>query len=251
MSELLAINFDRPVLLEPEFRGYRQRATRSSRGWGVAWFVGDRPFFYKEAYIPGRSHELDTLGQIHRPVQSQTLIGHVLYGKREDVAVHRTGPFLHALNHSSLVWVATGSLSGIPSPEHMKPEGDHPLELAFCWLLEQVRSRQIDLSDAEALAALFRELNSFGNVIAVMSDGDRLWVYTDRDGYKPVYVARLAGTFPPVTLMDEDWDVDIRRGDNAPANGYVVATNRLFEGDWESLAPGTLAVIENGNMLQS
>lgn len=249
MADLLAMTFDVPVVVEPEFRGYRHRAERSPRGWGVAWYVGERAFLYKEAYLPGKGHELDTIGELRPPVQTQTLVGHILYGKREDVSVHRTGPFIHPLNHTTLAFAASGALHGVPEVQHAKPEGDHPLELAFCWLLDQIRSRGIDVMEHEQIESLFRELNELGNYNAVMTDGVRLWVYHDKGEYKDVFVARLTGTFDPVVLLDEDWDVDIRRADELPANGYVLATNRLFETEWLTVPRGKLVVFENGNVV--
>jgi glutamine amidotransferase len=106
------------------------------------------------------------------------------------------------------------------------------------------------LDDEISWRNLFRtltELNRFGKLNCLLSDGRRLFCYHDANGWKGL-------TFRSTQILEnqprhfEDATIKIDLAGPAVNVGVVVATAPLSSSGWQSFLPGELVVLEGGHI---
>ena len=96
------------------------------------------------------------------------------------------------------------------------------------------------------------EINVYGHLNSIISNGDELFCYFDRDGYNGLSHVHRKAPFPHIQLKDEDLQVNLAAEKDEAQRGYVIATHPLTLGEkWESFKPGELKVFKNGEMIWS
>ena len=172
-----------------------------------------------------------------------------------------THPFSREIDGRDYVFAHNGTLSGsawdLPLGR-FQPIGGTDSERFFCHLLDDL-ARQFS---AEPLATesswkwLHNKLslvNKFGKLNILLSDGNRLFVYHDVNGWKGL-------SFSPLSLQDNlprhfgdaDIAVEIEHGPESRASyGYLVATYPLLPTGWEPFHLGELLVFDRGRIVHS
>jgi glutamine amidotransferase len=90
---------------------------------------------------------------------------------------------------------------------------------------------------------LLRELNQYGSMTVLFSNGSKLFAYRDANGDKGLYLTYREASFQVDTLQDEDWSVELSRVKKPSERGFVIATDPLTDEDWNEPRPNVLLVI--------
>jgi predicted glutamine amidotransferase len=253
MCELMGLSFARPISADFSIREFAGRDTENADGWGIAWYPDRAVAVVKEPVRWGQTPYITFL-ENYLGLQSSLYIAHV---RRRTIGSEPTyadtHPFTRELNGREYCFAHNGTLCGpiweLPLGRY-RPVGVTDSERAFCHLLETI-ARQAEPLRAEedwrALQTELTRLNELGQLNCLLSDGERLFCYHDRAGYKGL-------TFRKIHLRDgetrrfEDGELKIDLAEVAVNHGFVVATNPLSRHGWQRFLPGELIVLEKGNI---
>jgi len=247
MCELLGLAFNEPVTARISFRGFRHRGATNPDGWGLAYFYEGHPKITKEP-APAINSDLAAALQ-EKSISSHIFIGHVRYASQGRRTLANTHPFRHDLHGMPVVFAHNGTLHGLPQPTHCKPAGETDSEQALCVLLSRMQEEGVSFSDFRCIESLLQELNGYGTMNVLFSNGARLFVYRDREGYNGLCFTHRQAPFHAITLQDEDWTVDLSEEKKPSERGFVIATRPLTDEDWTDLETGRLLVIEAGKVV--
>ncbi len=251
MCELLGLSFNEPVRCALSFRGFRERGAHNPDGWGVARYDGRACQVFKEPVNAVRSG-LASFVRDYEPFRSRIFIAHVRWASRGEVALQNTHPFVRTFRRREVALAHNGTLRGLPAGSlGFHPVGKTDSELLFCGLLTRLSREQIAFTDFAELQDVLREFNASGSMNLLFSDGERLFAYRDRDGYNGLCMTRRRAPFDVVHLRDDDWQVDLADDKRPGQRGYVVATRPLTDERWESLEPGALVVLQDGEVVSA
>ncbi|MGI4935812.1 MAG: class II glutamine amidotransferase [Janthinobacterium lividum] len=251
MCQLLGMNCNVPTDIVFSFTGFATRGGRTdhhSDGWGIAFFegAGVRHFVDYEAAVASPVAEL-----IRRcPIKSKNVIAHIRKATQGQVALENCHPFVRELCRNYWVFAHNGDLKEfapvLDGP--YRPVGNTDSELAFCYLMQQLRRRFGDTRPArEALVAALRELTAeiatHGVFNMMLSDGSALFSHCATNLY---YIVRQF-PFAEARLSDEDMSVDFSRVTTPNDRVAIIVTEPLTTNEtWTRLSPGVMAVFEDG-----
>src|ERR1700740_2304033 len=171
MCQLLAMNCNVPTDIVFSFTGFAMRGGHTDThhdGWGIAFFegAGVRHFVDHQAAIASPIAEL-----IKRyPIKSTNVIAHIRKATQGQVMLENCHPFVRELWGQYWVFAHNGDLKEfapvLDGP--FRPVGNTDSELAFCYLLQQLRARFGDHAPSReqlraALEPLGREIAQHGN----------------------------------------------------------------------------------------
>jgi glutamine amidotransferase len=244
MCELLGLAFNEPVTVGISFRGFRHRGASNPDGWGLAYFRDGRPIIWKEPVQVDKSSAAEKVEG--ESISSQIFIGHVRRASRGDRTKANTHPFRHDFQGTPVVFAHNGTLDGLPQPTHFRPIGDTDSEQAFCVLLSRMQEEGVSFSDFGRIERLLQELNDYGTVNVLFSNGAELFAYRDKGGYKGLCLMHREAPFHAITLQDEDWTVDLSKVKKPSERGFVIATCPLTDEKWTDLKKGKLLAIHAG-----
>jgi len=246
MCELLGLAFNEPVTVSISFRAFRHRGATNPDGWGLAWFKDGRPEIRKEPAPANKSGAaLDVVDKPNSFV-SNIFIAHVRRASCGTRTEQNTHPFCHDLHGTPIVFAHNGTLRGLPKPARFRPHGETDSERALCLLLSWMQEEGVAFSNFPRIEDLLRELNQYGSMNVLFSNGSELFAYRDANGYKGLCLTYREAPFQAVTLQDEDWTVDLSEVKKPSERGFVIATSPLTDEDWTDLRPGALLVIRAG-----
>jgi glutamine amidotransferase len=81
----------------------------------------------------------------------------------------------------------------------------------------------------------------------LFSNGADLFAYRDQRGYNGLCFTYRRSPFSKISLVDEDWDVDLAEEKRPSERGFVLATRSLTTSErWSDLRFGGLFVIRGG-----
>lgn len=244
MCELLGLAFNEPVTVGISFPGFLRRGASNPDGWGLAYFHDGRPRIRKE---PAPANKSPAAEKVQREdISSQIFIGHVRLASRGGRTQANTHPFRHDFQGTPVVFAHNGTLHGLPQPTHLKPIGQTDSEQAFCVLLSRMQQEGVSLSHFRRIEHLLQELNDYGTMNVLFSNGAELFAYRDKGGYKGLCLTHREAPFHAITLQDEDWTVDLSKVKKPSERGFVIATRPLTDENWTDLKKGKLLVIHAG-----
>lgn len=251
MCQLLGMNCNVPTDIVFSFTGFATRGGRTdhhSDGWGIAFFegAGVRHFVDYEAAIASPVAEL-----IRRcPIKSKNVIAHIRKATQGQVALENCHPFVRELWGNYWVFAHNGDLKEF-SPQldgPYRPVGNTDSELAFCYLLQQLRRRFGDRRPAregltQALRELTAEIADHGIFNIMLSDGTALYTHCATNLY---YIVRQF-PFAQAQLSDEDMKVDFSQVTTPNDRVAIIVTQPLTTNEtWTRLEPGVLTMFEDG-----
>ncbi len=252
MCALLGMDFNMPVFAGFSFREFGRWSEENADGWGLAWYPDRSASLIKEP-VKWRSSPHMQFLNTYQQNSSRIYIAHVRHRTIGGTPTHAdTHPFLRECNGRDYTFAHNGTIlqaETVLPVERFRPMGGTDSERLFCHLLGKLEATgQLPLETEDHWRKLhdtLRELNRFGKLNCLFSDGERLFCYRDINGWKSLMAHRLAlhgdGSQP-----FEDPNVKIQVAGKALQFGTVIATHPLNEKGWSPLHPGELLVLQGG-----
>lgn len=264
MCELLALNFKLPTRATFSFHGFRHRGKNNPDGWGFAYYDTNKELRLVKEHRP-EADESELAGYIERCMRKGTVfVSHVRRISKGSVAYCDTHPFYRITaepakkRYREWVMAHNGTLMGSYRKDlkigKYRPIGRTDSEFVFCHILHEM-SLNIFPGKTEFylwLHNLLHEINAYGHFNCLISNGDELFCYFDRDGYNGLSHVHRKAPFPQIQLRDEDLQLDLTDEKDLAQRGYVIATRPLTMGEkWKSFNPGELKVFKKGEIIWS
>lgn len=251
MCQLLGMNCNVPTDIVFSFTGFATRGGRTDEhkdGWGIAFFegAGVRLFVDHQAAVASPIAEL-----IKRyPIKSKNVIAHIRKATQGHIALENCHPFVRELWGHYWVFAHNGDLKNFAPllDGAFHPVGSTDSELAFCYLLQELRKRFGDSLPARrqltaAMAELTAEIASHGVFNMMLSDGSALYAYCST---KLHYIVRQY-PFTQAALSDEDVSVDFSEVTTPNDRVAIIVTEPLTTNEhWLPFASGELKVFVDG-----
>ncbi|MBN2157735.1 MAG: class II glutamine amidotransferase [Candidatus Lokiarchaeota archaeon] len=199
----------------------------------------------------------------YQEIRSQIFISHIRLTSGSDVCYRNTHPFCRELGGKQYVFAHNKTLlwydkKGGLDLGDFKPVGDTDSEWAFCWLMGQIKKRfgtdedSTDVwssEDFDWLQTKLHDINEYGDLNCLMSDGVRLFSYFDKRKYNSLMFLIRKSPFGSIRLMDDDFWIDLSDEKEPDEQGVIIATSPLTDENWVSFKPGQLIVVENGEII--
>jgi len=251
MCQLLGMNCNVPTDIVFSFTGFATRGGRTdvhNDGWGIAFFegAGVRHFVDYEAATASPIAEL-----IKRcPIKSKNVIAHIRKATQGRISLENCHPFVRELWGRYWVFAHNGDLKDFAPTLNgaFRPVGTTDSELAFCYLLQELRRRFGDTPPAlpelsAALRALTSEIAAYGAFNLMLSDGSALFAHCSTNLH---YIVRQY-PFHIAKLSDEDMSVDFSQVTTPNDRVAIIVTAPLTTNEtWTQFVPGELKVFIEG-----
>jgi predicted glutamine amidotransferase len=270
MCELMGMSFAKPVVANVSIQAFSQRSQENADGWGLAWYPDRSLAMVKQ---PVRWSMQHTQFLEHYPgLLSSIYVAHVRQRTTGTTPTHAdTHPFSRELNGRDYCFAHNGTLTGAFWQRPLgrfRPIGATDSEYLFCLLLAELASfthladevaevrhidHQHDNGKLESdrrwrwLHQFLIHLNDYGRLNCILSDGERLLVYHDKNAWKNL-------TYRNVFLQQDseqtfgDATVAVNLQAQPVNHGVIVATNPLSIEGWERFLPGEMKVLCRGNI---
>ncbi|MGS0740390.1 class II glutamine amidotransferase [Glaciimonas sp. GG7] len=254
MCQLLGMNCNVPTDIVFSFTGFATRGGHTdnhSDGWGIAFFEGNgvRHFVDYQAAVASPVAEL-----IRRcPIKSKNVIAHIRKATQGQVTLENCHPFVRELWGHYWVFAHNGDLKEFAPTLHgaFHPVGNTDSELAFCYILQELRGRFGDVlpSTAQltvALRELTHQIAQHGTFNMLLSDGSALFAHCSTNLY---YLIRQH-PFAEARLSDEEVTVDFSQVTTPKDRVAVIVTAPLTTNElWTQFGAGELKVFVEGEVL--
>lgn len=251
MCELLAMSANTPTDIRFSFTGLVERGGATADhgdGWGIAFHEGRRCRQFHDPVSSARSPVARFVREASIP--SEIVVSHIRRANRGRVCLANTHPFERELHGRSWSFAHNGQLRGVKRwpLTHYLPMGTTDSEHAFCWLLDQVRSRYPARAPRPAalrrfLAARCAELGRLGVFNMLLSDGRALYVHCST---RLCWLTRRA-PFGEARLRDAEVRVDFGAETTPDDIVSVIATEPLTANErWQAMERGSLVAFESG-----
>lgn len=256
MCQLLGMNCNVPTDICFSFTGFQARGGATdvhSDGWGIAFFEGKGTRVFLDPQ-PSSTSPVAALVRSY-PIRSKNVIAHIRKATQGSIGLENTHPFMRELWGRYWIFAHNGNLLNF-KPQldgSFVPVGLTDSELAFCWLLQQLRQRfgstcpdRIELfSTIQALTVAIAQHGEFN---FLLSNGDCLFAHAST---KLHYIVRQA-PFKQAHLNDQDITVDFSALTNPDDRVAIIATEALTDNEvWANMPAGTLWWFEEGSAVQT
>lgn len=256
MCELLGMSANVPTDICFSFTGLMQRGGKTGPhrdGWGIAFYEGKA---FREFKDPKPSAE-STIAQLVRnyPVKSKSIVSHIRQANSGKVCLENTHPFSRELWGQAWVYAHNGQLKetaikkkASTEQPFYQPIGVTDSELAFCWMLNEIRTKYPTPPTQKkklfnTIEKLSSQLSEFGVFNMLLSDSKYLFAYCST---KLCWITRKA-PFGDATLTDEDVSINFKEHTSPNDIVTIVATEPLTTNEvWNIMSPGELAVFKWG-----
>jgi len=255
MCQLLGMNCNTPTDIVFSFTGFATRGgltDHHSDGWGIAFFEGSgvRHFVDYQSAVSSPVAELIK----SCPIKSQHVIAHIRKATQGRVSLANCHPFVRELWGRYWVFAHNGDLKNFtPTLDGpYRPVGTTDSEMAFCYLLQELRKRFGDtLPSLADLTPVLRELTAHiaghGPFNMLLSDGSALFSHCSTNLY---YIIRQH-PFASAHLSDQDVSVDFSELTTANDRVAVIVTQPLTTNEtWTQFAQGELKVFVDGAVVE-
>ncbi|MBK4736490.1 class II glutamine amidotransferase [Noviherbaspirillum pedocola] len=255
MCQLLGMNCNVPTDIVFSFTGFATRGGRTDNhndGWGIAFFEGAGVRHFVDYQAATASPLAELIKQC--PIKSKNVISHIRKATQGRVALENCHPFVREMWGRYWVFAHNGDLKEF-RPEldgRFRPVGTTDSELAFCYLLQQLRKRFGDAMPAlpaltVALRELCAEIASHGVFNIMLSDGSALFAHCSNHLH---YLVRQY-PFPVAELSDEDVIVDFSLVTTPKDRVAIIVTAPLTTNEtWIAFEPGEMKVFIDGQPVE-
>jgi transglutaminase-like putative cysteine protease/predicted glutamine amidotransferase len=257
MPNLLAMSFEGEFA--PSFDLTCLRAGRKlPDGWGIGYYPGGEPSasVLKEPAPPQGSIRSE-LVKAWEHLESGLFVLHIRTATWGSINDANTQPFCRSWGGRDWLFAHSGSLTErleTAPTSIFQPVGSTDTELILCelmrWMAEQ-GFRSLGDVDPAVLRDRFDELNRYGALTSVLTDGRDLVVYSDRAGNGAAFVSQVRPPYERLAFADADLEVDLTRRGIKSRKGVIVSSEELTihagaEASWKRIAPGCLVVVRQG-----
>jgi len=254
MCELLGLCFNTEVSVHLAFSGLKAGARENPDGWGVAWYDEYGTQIVKESKPAARSR-LATIFLEHLGARSRIFVSHIRRATTGAVGYINPHPSDRRFAQKSWVFAHNGTLDpsqlSFPSREFI-PIGETDSERVFCSLLSWLSHRGIQLADRNDFILLhekLREINRFGELNLIFSDGRHLFAYHDRSGHVGLHFLLRQAPYKIVRLRGQYLTINLEEVIDPEERGYIVASEPLSNEKWNRVKPGQLLIFSKGNLI--
>ena len=255
MCELLGMSANVPTDICFSFTGLMQRGGRTGPhrdGWGIAFYEGRglRCFHDPEPSSDSRIARLVA----DYSIKSRVVISHIRQANVGQVCLENTHPFSRELWGYSWTYAHNGQLD----PKlfdwpltYYRPVGTTDSEYAFCWLLDQIRTRYPERPENMCELEGFihqccERLRELGVFNMLLSESTQLFCYCTT---KLAWITRRA-PFGEAHLKDCEVSVDFGTETTPDDVVTVITTEPLTENEqWRRLESGELVVFQDGEVV--
>ena len=251
MCQLLGMNCNVPTDIVFSFTGFATRGGLTDEhkdGWGIAFFEGAGVRLFVD-HEPAVASPVAALIKSY-PIKSRNVIAHIRKATQGPVALENCHPFVRELWGRYWVFAHNGDLKEFSPALNgtFRPVGNTDSELAFCYLLQQLRARFGDQAPStmalgEALRALTSEIASHGVFNMMLSDGSALFAHCSTRLH---YIIRQY-PFAQAQLSDEDLTVDFSEVTTPNDRVAIIVTEPLTTNEiWTGFNPGEMKIFVDG-----
>jgi glutamine amidotransferase len=217
-------------------------------GWGITFYEGKGCRTFKDPN-PSCSSGIAKMVKAY-PIKSCSVISHIRQGNRGRVCLENTHPFTRELWGREITFAHNGQLSDYKNlkPEFYIPVGNTDSELAFCWILDEIRkkypTKPSNMKTVFRFAAkLAVSLQAKGIFNMLLSDGVYLLAVCSNNLH---WITRKA-PFGKARLIDTDLIVDFKKETTPDDIVTVIATKPLTDNEsWHKMASGEFKLFKMG-----
>lgn len=263
MCQLLGMNCNTPTDIGFSFAGFRKRGGDTDHhkdGFGIAFFepsdcgaTAGLRLFYDDK--PSYNSPLADLIN-HYPIKAMNVICHIRKATQGKVCLSNTHPFVREVWGEQWAFAHNGQLNADflaklpPVTPHYQAVGTTDSEIAFCYLLNRLKSefkkRPNNATLFNFLTQVFRELSAFGLFNCLLSNGDWQLAYA---GSLLFYLTRKY-PFGEAKLADEDLSIDFSQFTTENDCVTVLATIPITANEqWEQLKVNECVIFQNGQII--
>ncbi|MCV2361259.1 class II glutamine amidotransferase [Paucibacter sp. TC2R-5] len=253
MCQLFALNSNTPSDVTFSFTGFSARGGATGEhvdGWGMA-FHDERGC---QVFIDEKPASQSPLAEFLRrhPIKANSVLAHIRKATRGAVQLSNCHPFQRQWRGRHWAFCHNGTLENFaPALESgFQPVGSTDSEAAFCWLLQQLEQRFVDVDAAPSwaelapvLAELSAELASYGSFNIVLSDGEAVYTHCSTR----LHWLSRSHPFAQARLIDTELSLDLSRANGPNDRMVLVATEPLTHDEpWQAMAAGEFFVFVQG-----
>ena len=251
MCELMGLSFAEPISADFSLHEFGRRGDENADGWGLGWYPDRSLALVKEPLRWHASTYTNFLESYHG-LLSPLYIAHVRHRTVGGAPSHcDTQPFMREMRGREYCFAHNGTIAGfsdLPLGRYC-PIGGADSEHLFCTLMHSLDLHG-DHCDDEAcwgrLHEVLADLNRFGTMNVLLSDGRRLFAYHDAAGHKGLCFRKVhVGSHESRRFADVELVVDLMEGETVN-QGFVIASEPLSTFGWQRFNKGELLVLERG-----
>ena len=261
MPNLLAMSFEGELAPSFDLRCLHA-GRRLPDGWGIGYYSAGEPSatVLKEP-APGQGSIRSELVKTWDHLASSIFVLHIrtaTWGHNTDA---NTQPFTRTYARRDWMFAHGGSLRQrleLPAGAPSAPVGSTDTEIVFCELLSRIVRRgwrSLGEADPAELHDWLVELDAYGGMTCVLSDGHDLLGYANHDDDQlGLFLLHVMPPYAALAYGDEDLLVDLARRGIKSRKGVVLATGPLAaegetpEGEWRKLPPGAMVIVRQGTV---
>ncbi len=257
MPNLLALSFEGQVAPSFTLKCLDEGRERPD-GWGLGYYPGGEPSatVLKEP-APTSGSIRSELVRVWEHTASSVFLLQIRRARWGGNSNANTQPF--ARHHGGQEWLFAHSgsleqrLDG-PTDIPFEPVGSTDSERLFCELLERMAKhgwRRLADADPDVLAGWYHELNAFGSLSSVLTDGLDLCVWADEHGTTLPHVASFYPPYTRAVFGDDDVELDLTKRGAMSRRGVIVTSGPIAtygDGHVEHhlVEPGQLILVRGG-----
>lgn len=282
MCQLLGMNCNTPTDIGFSFAGFRQRGGNTdhhSDGFGIAFFERGQPVPKTSETNPNQNEEFPKVGLRifhddkpshispvadlinHYPIKAMNVIAHIRKATQGENCLTNTHPFVREVWGEQWVFAHNGQMTKAfyqrcqrlqknGNAEHYQPVGTTDSEMAFCYLLNRLKSTFASRPDDNTLFRFLinqcRYLAANGLFNCLLSNGDWQLAYA---GSLLFYLTRQA-PFGKAMLSDNDMSINFKDVTTNQDRVTVLVTIPLTHNeDWQQMAVNECLVFKEGGIL--
>ena len=265
MCQLLGLSCNQEIQPGPYLRTLLSRSPLHPDGWGLACYLSNcnGATIFKEPIKGADSHLANFLCN-YSELKSKIFIGHIRKATKGSVDIDNTHPFNRIYSGRNFSFAHNGTLSKRKRLTRLayQPLGTTDSERAFCFLLSQMRRHEIkpvradgvemyDVMQFQCIYEILLDINTIaaGSFNCMFSDGKYLFCYRDHEEARYLFYQRSHGDSDKTTTVKNFTAQNSHMEISQTAKGYLIATEPINDGEWQSFTGGQLIVFRDGEII--